>query len=351
MLINGFSVAASFIEKGEDPLLTRTDMASIFGIKKTDLVAARERTGCYSITRYHLNRAAELLGFSPNDIDYRITPSMLQTDGSGKVSMDSRTAAEVGANNAAANGGIHNATVTSSANVDTLVGDLSGYAMGNDFNPQDFKLRYDILMDAATSLEDSKVAAFMSTLDSATLVRYNAANIDKLKLDVVVSAVNEDFAKGITHLLLGLYSAMATSMALSMVREHITTGNFFSYDESLNVHKWLQKSLTAMLGSTSLNRTEVARKNARYDKIVRQAIKGRAELSHASINKTPQVSGNTNAETIEYVDISRMVESAVNKIAESLDDRMSRKETLDGVALVARANAILKDMPQLIRKS
>ena len=111
MLINGFSVAASFIEKGEDPLLTRTDMASIFGIKKTDLVAARERTGCYSITRYHLNRAAELLGFSPNDIDYRITPSMLQTDGSGKVSMDSRTAAEVGANNAAANGGIHNATV------------------------------------------------------------------------------------------------------------------------------------------------------------------------------------------------------------------------------------------------
>lgn len=351
MLINGFSVAASFIEKGEDPLLTRTDMANIFGIKKTDLTSARERTGCYSLTRYHLNRAAELLGFSPNDIDYRITPSMLKTDGSGKVAMDSRTAGEVGAANAASTSGTYNATVTSNANVDSLVGDLSGYAMGNDFNPQNFKLRYDVLIDTASSLEDSKVAAFMATLDSATLVRYNAANIDKIDLDKPVSTVNEDFAKGITHLLLGLYSAMATSMALSMVREHITTGNFFSYDESSNLHKWLQKSLTAIVGSASLQRTEVARKNARYDKIVRQAIKGRSQLSHSNLNKTPQVSGDTSAETIEYVDMSKMVESVVNKIAENLDERMSNKETLDGTALVARANAILKDMPQLIRKS
>lgn len=351
MLVNGFSVAASLIEKGEDPLLTRTDMANIFGIKKTDLVGARERTGCYSLTRFHLNKAAELLGVSPNDLIYRITPSMLKTDGSGKVAMDSRAAGEVGANNAAANGGIHNATVTSNTSVDALVGDLSGYALGGDFNPQDFKLRYDILMDAADSLEGSKVAALMSTLDSATLVRYNAANIDKLKLDSSVSDLHESQAKGIAHLLLGLYAAMATSMALGMVREHITTGNFFNYDEALNLFKWLQKSLAAIIGATSLTRTEVARKNARYDKIVRQVIKGRSELSHANINKTPQVSGTTQAETIEYVDMSKMVDTMVNKLAEHIATQADRKESLDVDAIISRANTILKDMPQLIRKS
>tara|TARA_B100000700_G_scaffold311500_1_gene393435 strand:+ start:66508 stop:67563 length:1056 start_codon:yes stop_codon:yes gene_type:complete len=351
MLINGFSVAASLIEKGEDPLLTRTDLANIFGMKKSDLVGARERTGCYSLTRYHLNRAAELLGFSPNDLVYRITPSMLKTDGSGKVSMDSQSAGGVGANNAAAAGGIYNATVTSNTNMDNLVGDLSGHVLGTGFNPANFKLRYDVLMDTAESLDSSIVAALMATLDSATLVRYNMANIDNINLDTPVSSIHEDYAKGIAHLLLGLYSAMSTSMALSMVRDHVTTGNFFSYDEALNLYKWLQKSLGAIMGVTSLPRNEVSRKNARYDKVVAKAIKGRQTLANSNINMTPRVSGDTASETIEYVDMTKMVETMVNKLAEHLDEQASRKETLDGDALIKRANAILKDMPQLIRKS
>lgn len=348
MILNGLSVAASLMKKGEDPALNRADFASLYNVTKRDLTAARELTGCYSLTRFHLNKAAQLLGVKPTDFVYRVSPALLKTDGTGKVEVSGADAQSLGATNLDPNVS-YTASVTNSADTDSMILDLAGAALGGDFVPKDAQSRFDLLKEAASQNGGSLVAAMMGTLEQAVFVRYNAGSFEKIADDLSYPVGIREQAAGIAHLTMAIYGAASTGAALGMLRMYLGTGVMFNYNEPWELRKWLRSASSALMGTRSSFPANEVKPNAKFDSLADAAAKCRTVYSNSPYVKDMVfgISGN-NAYASETM--TKSVASYIEFLGTHLNKRQTRGEYLDVDALVSKANKLLAMTPQLIRK-
>lgn len=344
MILNGVSVVASLMKRGEDPVLGRAELASMFNITKRDLVAARERTGCYSLTRYHLNQAAELLGVNQNAFVYRVTPSLLKTDGSGKAEVTGADAQAMGATSVDPSA-VYRADVSTNPDTAALVSDLAGMAGGGEYMPKDVTDRLELVQTAAKNADGSTASALLGTFRIVQLVRYNAARITQLSHEATNLTTTGATVAGLLHLGLGLYGAFSTGVVLGSLRTFLSTGMPSDYNEYRHLSRWMELYGKALVGTHINFAAPGTRQNAKFDNVVDGALS-----AQRMYDASPFVSPYTMTVRRNFED--NHVSKALDQYIELFAERVSRRlvnEQLDVDALVERANKLLKTTPQLVR--
>lgn len=348
MLLNGFNVAASLIKKGEDPGMTRTDMAKLFTLSKSDLTAARERTGCYSLTRYHLNEAASFLEVDVSDLVYRVTPNMLKTDGDGKMAVTGQQGADFGATTLDPNAD-YTASLTSNTSIDSLLSDFQAKGIGGDVSPQEFKKRFEFMQEAAEAVDGSLVASMLGFCHGTVLARYNAKRISDGKgLGRVTTEVG-NMAIGLTHLMLALFGAASTGTALGMIRRFITTGEYSSYQEVASLTHWLQVASLNLVGRQNRGSASEYQANVRFSNLADKAQTVATMYKTSSLTSDSIQASGLGLPRIEDAVVTKSIESFMATVADQITEKLSDGDTLDVEALVAKANDLLAKTPQMIR--
>lgn len=345
MLLNGFNVTASLIKKGEDSGMTRTDMAKLYSITKSDLTAAREKTGCYSLTRFHLNEAARLLEIDPSDLVYRVTPNMLKTDGDAKIAVTGQQGAGFGATKLDPNAD-YTASLTSNPSIDRLVVDSAASA---DAQPKEYKTRLELLMATADQVEGSLVASMIGFCSTTHFARYNAKRISDMK-----DTENHDYsdskqAAGITHLVLALFGAASTGTALGMLRRFITTGQYSNYNEVSALEHWLRMSSIGLLGKAYRKAGVEHQANIRFSNLSDKAFLAKDLLGN-NANTSVDAQGRYAGDRITDAVMTKSIGKFTIAVADALRTRRNQGDSLDLDTLVSKANKLLANTPQMIRK-